>query len=85
MILSEEVLDGGLLPAVDPASEDQEQQLPWLKLRFHIPPDARLRITITAMAIRTTNRAICFAILPALITFEPGILFERSTAGATSE
>jgi hypothetical protein len=31
------------LPAVHPASEDQEQQLPWLKLRFHIPPDARLR------------------------------------------
>ncbi len=42
VILSEEVLDGVLLPAVDPASEDQEQQLPWLKLRFHIPPDARL-------------------------------------------
>jgi hypothetical protein len=43
VILSEEVLDGVLLPAVDPASEDQEQQMPRLKLRFHVPPDARLR------------------------------------------
>ena len=41
VILSEEVLDDALLPAIDPASEDQEQQLPRLKLRFHVPPDAR--------------------------------------------
>ena len=43
LILSEEVLDGVLLPAIDPAGEDEEQQVPWLKLRFHVPPDARLR------------------------------------------
>jgi hypothetical protein len=43
LILSEEVLEGVLLPAIDPASEDQKQQLPGLKLRFHVPPDARLR------------------------------------------
>jgi len=42
-ILSEEVLDGVLLPAIDPAGEDEEQQVPWLKLRFHVPPDARFR------------------------------------------
>jgi hypothetical protein len=40
-ILSEEVLDGVLLPAIDPAGEDEDQQVPWLKLRFHVPPDAR--------------------------------------------
>ena len=43
LILSEEVLDGVLLPAIDPAGEDEEQQVPWLKLRFHAPPDARFR------------------------------------------
>ena len=42
-ILSQEILDGVLLPAIDPAGQDQEQQLPWLELRFHVPPDARLR------------------------------------------
>jgi hypothetical protein len=42
-ILRQEVLDGVLLSAIDPAGEDQEQQLPWLKLRLHVPPDARLR------------------------------------------
>jgi hypothetical protein len=31
------------LVAIDPAGEDQEQQVPWLKLRFHVPPDARFR------------------------------------------
>jgi len=25
------------------AREDQEQQVPWLKLRFHVPPEARFR------------------------------------------
>jgi hypothetical protein len=29
------------LPTIDPNSEDYEQELPWLKLRFYIPPDAR--------------------------------------------
>ena len=43
LILSEEVVDGVLLPAIDPAGEDEELQVPWLKLRFHVPPDARLR------------------------------------------
>jgi hypothetical protein len=43
VILSEEVVDDDLLPAIDPASEDQKQQLPRLKLRFHVPPAARLR------------------------------------------
>ena len=32
-----------LLPAIDPAGEDEEQQVPWLKLGFHVPPDARFR------------------------------------------
>jgi len=35
--------DGVLLRAIDPAGEDEEQQVPWLKLRFHVPPDARFR------------------------------------------
>ena len=38
-ILSEEVLDGVLLPAIGSRGEDEEQQMPWLKLRFHVPPD----------------------------------------------
>jgi hypothetical protein len=42
-ILCQEVLDGVLLTAVDPAGEDQEQQMPWLKLGLHVPPDARFR------------------------------------------
>ena len=42
-ILRYEVLDSILLSAIDPAREDQEQELPRLKLRFHLPPDARLR------------------------------------------
>ena len=42
-ILRYEVLDSVLLSAIDPAREDQEQELPWLKLRFHVPRDARLR------------------------------------------
>ena len=33
--------NGVLLPAIDPAGQDQEQQLPWLKLCLHVPPDAR--------------------------------------------
>jgi hypothetical protein len=28
-ILSQELFDGILLPAIDPAGEDQEQQRPW--------------------------------------------------------
>jgi len=40
VILSEEEVDGVLLVAIDPAGEDQEQQVPWLRLRFHVPPDA---------------------------------------------
>jgi len=42
LTLSEEVLDGDLSPAIDPAGEDAEQQVPWLKLRFHVPPDGRV-------------------------------------------
>jgi hypothetical protein len=37
------MIHDALLAAIDPAGEDQEQQLPRLKLRFHVPPDARLR------------------------------------------
>ena len=40
-ILCQEILDGVLLTAVDPAGEDQEQQMPWLKLGLHVPPDAQ--------------------------------------------
>ena len=40
-ILRQEVLDGVLLSAVDPACKDQEQQMPWLKLGLHVPPDAQ--------------------------------------------
>ncbi len=43
LILSDEVLEGFLLPAIDPAGEDEEQEVLWLKLRFHVPPDARFR------------------------------------------
>jgi hypothetical protein len=39
-ILCQEILDGLLLSAIDPAGKDQEQELPWLQLCFHIPPDA---------------------------------------------
>ncbi|MBM3789719.1 MAG: hypothetical protein FJW35_05145 [Acidobacteria bacterium] len=42
-VLSEEVLEGVRLPAIDPAGEDEEQQVPWLKPGFHVPPDARFR------------------------------------------
>ena len=40
-ILRQEVLDGVLLSAIDPAGQDQEQQLPRLKQCLHVPPDAR--------------------------------------------
>ena len=40
-ILRQEVLDGVLFSAIDPAGEDQEQELPWLQLCLHVPPDAR--------------------------------------------
>jgi len=39
-ILREEVLDSVLLSAVEPAGEDRAQQMPWLKLELHVPPDA---------------------------------------------
>ncbi|MBM3789120.1 MAG: hypothetical protein FJW35_02095 [Acidobacteria bacterium] len=42
-VLSEEVLEGVLLPAIDPAGEDEEQQVPWLNLGFPVSPDARFR------------------------------------------
>ena len=38
-----EVLDSILLATIDPAHEDQEQKLPRLKLRFHVPPNERLK------------------------------------------
>jgi hypothetical protein len=41
--LNSEVLKGVLLSAVDPACKDQEQQMPWLKLGLHVPPDAWFR------------------------------------------
>jgi hypothetical protein len=40
-LLRQEALDGALLSALDPAGQDQEQQLPWLTLRLYVPPDAR--------------------------------------------
>ena len=40
-IFRQEILDGVLLSAIDPTGRDQEQQLPWLKLCPHVPPDAR--------------------------------------------
>ena len=40
-ILRKQVLDGVLLPAVDPAGKNQEQQLPWLQQGLHVPPNAR--------------------------------------------
>jgi hypothetical protein len=39
-IFGQEVLDSVLLPAIDPAGKDQKQQMPWLKLGLHVPPDA---------------------------------------------
>jgi len=38
-IFCQEIFDGLLLSAIDPAGKDQE--LPWLPLCLHIPPDAR--------------------------------------------
>ncbi len=35
-----QVLDSVPLSAIDPAGEDYKQQLPWLRLRLHVPPDA---------------------------------------------
>jgi len=35
------MIHGVLLPAIDPAGEDDKQQVPWLELGFHVPPDAR--------------------------------------------
>jgi hypothetical protein len=40
-ILRYEVLNSVLLSAIDPARQDQEQELPRLKLRSHVPPDVR--------------------------------------------
>ena len=40
-ILRQEILDGVLLSAIDPAGQDQKQQLPRLKQCLHVPPDAR--------------------------------------------
>jgi hypothetical protein len=59
-ILRQEVFDGVLLSTIDPAGEDQEQQLPWLKLRLHVPPDAA-----------DLNRAS--GIISTLSSVEPGI------------
>ncbi len=36
-VLRQEVLDSVLLSAIDPPGEDQEQQMPWLKTRLHVP------------------------------------------------
>jgi hypothetical protein len=41
-ILGQEVLDSVLLRVIDPAGKDQKQQMPWLKLGLHVPPDAWL-------------------------------------------
>ena len=40
-IFCQEVLDGLLLTAMDPAGKDQEQELPWRQRCFHIPPNVR--------------------------------------------
>ena len=39
-ILRQEILDGVLLSAIDPAGQDQEQQLLRLKRCLHVPSDA---------------------------------------------
>ncbi len=39
-ILRQKILESVLLSALDPAGQDQEQQLPWLKLRLHVLPDS---------------------------------------------
>jgi hypothetical protein len=40
-ILRHQVLDDVLLLAIDPAGEDQEQQLPGLQNGLHVPPNGR--------------------------------------------
>ena len=40
-IFCQELLDGLLLSAIGPAGKDQEQELPWLQLCLHIPPNVR--------------------------------------------
>jgi len=49
-VLSEEVLEGVLLPAIDPAGEDEEQQVPRLKPGFPVSPDARFRSGASGIA-----------------------------------
>ncbi len=40
-ILRQEIRNGILLSAIYSAGQDQEQQLKWLKLCLHVPPDMR--------------------------------------------
>jgi hypothetical protein len=40
LVLGAQALEDFLLMPVDPAGEDQEQQLPRLPDRLHVPPDA---------------------------------------------
>ena len=63
-----------MLTAIDPAREDQEQELPRLKLRFHVPPDARLRSAASGIVsplssvdhggMRTRVKLCCYSYLP---------------------
>ena len=45
-------LTGLLLPAIDPAGEDEEQQVPWLKLGLYVPPDTRFTSGIVGFLSR---------------------------------
>ena len=40
LVLNPQVLDNTLLIAVDPARDDEEEEVPWLKDGFHISPNA---------------------------------------------
>ncbi len=58
LILSEDVLDGALLLAIDPAREGEEQQVPWLKLRFHVSSGCAVqtrRIRDRWLAVKSRN------------------------------
>ncbi|MBM3789818.1 MAG: hypothetical protein FJW35_05645 [Acidobacteria bacterium] len=66
LILRKEIFDGLLLSAIDPAGEDQEQQLPWLKLLF--------------MFLRMRGGSAASAIVGTLSSVAPGVAGVRGKA-----
>jgi len=38
-VLCQKVVDGILLFAIDPTGQDQQEQVPWLRVGLHVPPD----------------------------------------------